>query len=221
MILKLSRLLKWLSISIIVVFAAVGITVVGMGVMSYRMYSSYDYFKQPTHDKVTRVLMEACLDHARGVLNRNKDEPLAEPKYSDGKVIAWLTEALPNIMNFDHLDVQQRIIGGEKYFTPDGWCHFIDALSSANIIEATIQRKLVSKIVVRGNPKVTGSSVTDGVYTWTLETPVSFAFTVDDASRSPAENISNEKLIVKVSRSWSQTNPDGIGISQWVTVSEK
>jgi hypothetical protein len=197
-----------------------------IGIASYRMYSSYNYLRQShQHDNhLVNDLMATCLDHdmhtffgMKGYFEQS-DTHLAEPTYSDENIVAWTTNSLTQAMNLNHLDIKQQLLKGRRYFTLDGWCHFIDALASANIIDAIVTRKLNINIVLNGTPKLTEGSVKDGVYSWTMEAPVSIVFKADDEVTTPP-NVTNETLVVRISRSPPATNRDGIGISQWVAFS--
>ena len=114
--------------------------------------------------------------------------------------------------------MKQELLAGEQYFTPYGWCEFIAALSDANIIEGTIAGKLTVRMITHGAPTITSRSVRGGVYVWMLNTPVSFTFRRDGAEVAELPDIEGQTLTVEIERSASSTNPDGIGINQWVVV---
>lgn len=174
--------------------------------------------KQIIHDKVTDSLLKTCRGHEQHVSTWDHGKPLSEPIYSDRELVAWVTAALPNIMSLDAAKIEQELLDGEKYFTPYGWCEFIAATSDAGLIDATITRKLQVRMVPHAAPKITESVARNGVYSWAVETPVSFTFTKGDVRVSDLPDIDGEMLVLRISRSSSKTNPDGIGILQWVVV---
>jgi len=210
---KLHKLAYCLLVSVASIIGLLVVLLIGDS-----LFSNYEYFKHPSQDRLSNIMITTCLHHKLTTSNRLNEQFLNEPTYSEDKIVAWLTAALPNIMTLDHSNIQQQLTDAKKYFTPDGWCHFIDALASANIIDATIERRLEVSIIPQATPKVTGSSVKDGVYTWTVETPVAFKFKCDEVGMIAPADVNNENLVVRISRSSAQTNPDGIGISQWVTI---
>ena len=179
------------------------------------LYSNYLYFKGPRHESSIDALRKICDARKNDVAVNQSAPPLTSPIYSDEKIATWLAEAVPNIMTLHHTKIVQELTDGGKYFTADGWCNFIDAMNSSNILDATISRKLQISILEHAQPKVVRSGVVDDVYKWELEVPVTIHFESHDAP--PPSDITGEVLLVKVLRSSSQMNSEGIGISQWVT----
>jgi hypothetical protein len=174
--------------------------------------------KRIIHDEVTDRVLKVCYDHQRILSAQDNSNGLDAPSYSDDKLVAWVTAALPNIISLDYATIEQELIGGERYFTPYGWCEFIAATSDAGLIDATITRKLAVRIILHAAPTITQRIARNGVYSWTVETPVSFTFKSGGMRVSDLPDVNDIKLVVRISRSSSKTNPDGIGIFQWVVV---
>lgn len=207
-----TRLVKvlFIPVSIFVVVAALA------GMRTYKIYNSYNYF-QHVHDPVSDRLMRTCLQKLNHVIDRG-NEVLTEPRYSNEQIETWLATSLPVTITFDNRDVEQIILNDENLFTPNGWCHFIDGFLSADGIALTLQHELSVKLVLDGRPTITKSGVEKGLYVWYTETPVRFEYeTTDKTAPPPPQSSRKETIITKVSRSASQSNPDGLGISEFIT----
>jgi Type-IV b secretion system, inner-membrane complex component len=178
------------------------------------IWSNYIYLTRPAAHDVTAELLRTC----HGLTD---DGFLRDSTLTDQQLADWASRSIPKIMDFDHSNIQQRLLDDKRYFTPNGWCGFIQALADANVIDATVKQKLEVHIIANGQPRVTQRMDKDGIHIRTVETPVSFTFTSSQPDALAPREINDEILIIRVSPSSSKNNPDGVGISQWVTVHTK
>lgn len=214
-----SKPLKILSFSALFLVLVIGLPLLCVTIKYIRADLRYGH---SLRDPATKQLALTCALHKERTVSNTHQPPLAEPIYSDEKIIEWLTSTLPRVMSFNHATIQQQIQVDEQFFTPDGWCSFIDALADSNVVDATISRNFDTRMVLRSTPTIKKSNVNkDGVYTWYVEMPVSIAFRSDIAGATAPPDLTDETLFVVLERSVAQTNADGIGIGQWITVGVK
>jgi len=209
---------RLLLICCLAVLAIVAFMAVVAALQTYKIRHSYNYFDHK-HDEVSDRLMRTCLGRLI-VPNNLFDHPvLSEKVLTDERVKAWLTEVLPKTFTFDETDVEQSILEDEHYFTPKGWCHFIDGLLSADKIGITILKKVSTKLRLNGAPILKGSGVESGVYAWHFEVPVILTYrsgTPDFVVRPERRAI----VTVTVARSLAGANfHDGLGISEYALTS--
>jgi hypothetical protein len=202
---------KLLFVPVVIVAVLIGGMIIVAGIRTYKIRHSFNYF-QHTHDEVSDRLMRTCLDKLTATSPMH-DKSLLEPRYPDDKLSNWLSGALPHLLTFDESNVEQRILDDERYFTPNGWCHFIDGLLSADKIGLTIAKKISTTLVVRGSPKIKKAADENGAFVWYVETPVSLEYhsAIPGIISTPSRNAT---ITTTITRSLYPTNPDGLGISE-------
>ena|ERR1700728_1431127 len=205
------KIAKLVGISVVSILVVIVLFIIRQVAYGLKYHDSY-------HDPLSVELIASCIHHKEVTHMRDNQPPLTEPLYSDEQLTEWLRAALANIVHFDSSNLKRQVLADERYFTPDGWCEFINALSGANIITATVQRKLSVDTILQGSPTITRSFRVNGTYTWLVEIPVSFKFKALAPSDGASLDIPDQKLMLRIERSLAPADVDGIGISQWVTV---
>lgn len=156
-----------------------------------------------------------CIHKAIADINNRFTPGLDEPSLSRDQIIAWARHAAQDTLDFDYKNADEKLNHAESYFTPGGWKSFLNALKDSNIVEAVKGRKMAIELIPEGEIEIKNSVVSDDVYRWYLEFPITLQFKAENGMPpSPIKSI----LVLQIERSPKSVNPDGVGIEQWVTV---
>jgi intracellular multiplication protein IcmL len=137
--------------------------------------------------------------------------PVDQPNQSDPAVLQWANQAAIAAYTYDYVNYETQLLAASKYFTPDGWEQFLDALKSANNLNAVRTKKLSLSAVAAGAPTIIDRGELNGRYSWRLSMPL--LLTYQSASELQQDSIVVTMLVV---RTETTTFSNGIGIAQFI-----
>lgn len=94
------------------------------------------------------------------------------PNTSSEAVVNWTAFALSEILTYNFNNIQERLSGASRYFTPEGWEAFREALARDDRIQGVVSGRQFVSTVLAGSPVVLREGEIEGVYTWTVRAPL-------------------------------------------------
>lgn len=141
--------------------------------------------------------------------------PLDRANMNPSALMSWATQAVSETMTFGYHDYQRRLQQASRHFTRRGWESFASALQRAKIVESVTANQQVVTAEPRSAPTIENQGVINGKYRWLLRMPLRVTYKAGSQTR-----IDNLNIALVVERVPSLENPAGVGIEQWVAVSE-
>jgi len=137
-----------------------------------------------------------------------------EPNLLPDTILRWAGKGASVAFNFDFVNYNKQIGMARPFFTTDGWQDYLGSINA--LINTIIKNQLFVNGVAVGTPVIANQGNLFGKgYVWRVQIP--FLVTYQNASTSSQRNYMVILTIVRVPTS---TNPQGIGIDQFVMVSE-
>lgn len=139
--------------------------------------------------------------------------PFDEPNLLADTLLRWASKAASTAYTFDFVNYEDEISHARPYFTDAGWSDFRSAISGT--LSTIVQNQLFVTGVVSGAPIISNQGDIPGKgYVWRIQIP--FLVTYQSANTT-----SNRRFVVVVSvvRVPTSTNPQGIGIDQFIMAS--
>lgn len=140
--------------------------------------------------------------------------PLSQPNLSTPALMSWVAQATTEVMTFGFSDYRRRLQESSRNFTKRGWESFTQALQRSRIIEVVEVNQQIITAVPRGAPILKDEGLVAGRYQWQVEIPI--VLTYRSGSKQRNSNLLITVVVVRVPRLES---PNGVGIEQWIAVS--
>ncbi len=141
--------------------------------------------------------------------------PLDRANMNPSALMSWATQSVAETMTFGYHDYQRRLQQSSRHFTRRGWESFASALQRAKIIESVTANQQVVTAEPRAAPTIENQGVFNGKYRWLLRLPLRVTYKAGSQTR-----VDNLNIALVVERVPSLENPAGVGIEQWVAVSD-
>lgn len=139
--------------------------------------------------------------------------PLSQPNLSTPALMSWVAQATTEVMTFGFNDYRRRLQESSRNFTKRGWESFTQALQRSRIIEVVEVNQQIITTVPRGAPILEDEGLVAGRYQWRVKIPL--VLTYRSGSKASNSNLSVTVVVVRVPRLES---PNGVGIEQWIAV---
>ncbi len=94
------------------------------------------------------------------------------PNTSSEAVVNWTAFALSEILTYNFNNIQARLSGASRYFTPEGWSEFNAALEREKRVQEVVAGRQFVSTVLAGAPVVVQEGEIEGVYTWIVRAPL-------------------------------------------------
>ena len=138
--------------------------------------------------------------------------PYDEPNYLPDTIIRFASKGAVLAYTFDFVHYNEQIASARPYFTDDGWNDYLRSVNT--LIQNIVQNQLFVNGVVSGQPVISNQGPLPGRgYTWRVQIP--FLVTYQSANTTTRRSFYVIITVVKVP---TATNPQGIGIDQFVMV---
>lgn len=136
--------------------------------------------------------------------------PFDEPNLLPDTIIQWASKAATAAYSFNFGDYKQQIPAVRPYFTDSGWSDYLSSLRG--LIETIVQKQLFVSSVVSGAPVISNQgTLPSRGYTWRVQIPFLVSYT-----SSGAPVVKNFLVVLTIVRVPTSTDPQGIGIDQFV-----
>lgn len=133
-----------------------------------------------------------------------------EPNLLPDTILRWASKAATLGYSFDFVNYRKQMDEVRPYFTDHGWADYQSSLSGP--LSSIVQKQLIVTSVVNGTPVISNQGPLPGIdYAWRVQIP--FLVTYQSSSSSTQQKYYVILTIVRVPTS---TNPQGIGIDQFV-----
>lgn len=138
--------------------------------------------------------------------------PYEEPNYLPDTILRFASKGAVLAYTFDFYNYNNQIASARSYFTDEGWNDYLRSVNP--LIANIVQNQLFVNSVVSGQPVISNEGPLPGRgYTWRVQIP--FLVTYQSANATTKRSFYVIVTVVKVPTS---TNPQGIGIDQFVMV---
>jgi len=135
-----------------------------------------------------------------------------EPNLLPETILRFASKAATMAYTFDLYNYQSQLAAARPYFTAAGWQDYQNSVKG--LLQTIVQSQLFAYGVVSGSPVISNQGPLPGAgYTWRVQIP--FLVTYSSASSSSTKNYYVVLTIVRVPTS---TNPQGIGVDQFLMV---
>lgn len=139
-------------------------------------------------------------------------KPFVEPNFLPDTLSRWASKAVTTAYTFDFANYEKQIELAKPYFTSLGWQDYLRSVDV--LIKTIVQNQLLVTGVVSGPPFISNQGPLPGKgQVWRIQVP--FLVTYQSANTTSKLNFIVVVTIVKVPPA---TNPQGIGIDQFVMV---
>lgn len=136
--------------------------------------------------------------------------PFEEPNLLPDTLLRWASKAASTAYTFDFVNYEQEINQARSYFTDAGWTDFRAAISG--VLSTIVQNQLFITGVVSGAPVISNQGPLPGKgYVWRVQIP--FLVTYQSANTTTTAFFI---VVVSIVRVPTSTNPQGIGIDQFI-----
>lgn len=143
--------------------------------------------------------------------------PLNEPFVSQEQLLTWASQAALASYSFNFLDYSSNLQNARKYFTPNGYNNFVNALEDSGNLQTVIQRRLVVKPVITDVPIIVKEGLVErGRYGWRIQIPMLIQYV--SASDKIEQPVLVTLLVWRVS---TLSSSQGIAIESLVTEDRK
>lgn len=140
--------------------------------------------------------------------------PLSQPNLSTPALMSWVAQAATEVMTFGFNDYRRRLQESSRNFTKRGWESFTQALQRSRIVEMVEVNQQIITAAPRGAPILQSESLVAGRYQWAVQIPL--ILTYRSGSKTSNTGLLVTVIVVRVPR---LENASGIGIEQWIAVS--
>lgn len=141
--------------------------------------------------------------------------PLSQPNLSTPALMSWVAQATTEVMTFGFNDYRRRLQESSRNFTKRGWESFTQALQRSRIIETVEVNQQMITAAPKGAPVLQSEGLVAGRYQWVVEIPL--ILTYRSGAKTQNMGLRVTVVIVRVPRLES---PNGVGIEQWVAISQ-
>lgn len=138
--------------------------------------------------------------------------PFEEPNLLSDTILRWASKAAITAYTFNFGDYNQQIQNARYYFTSDGWTDYLSSVKG--LIDTIVQKQLYVNSVVAGTPVISNQGPLPGKdYAWRIQIPFLVTYQTGNAVIS-----TNYLVILTIVRVPTSSNPEGIGIDQFVMI---
>jgi len=141
--------------------------------------------------------------------------PFEEPNLLSATLLRFASKAASTAYTFDFVNYEKEIAEARPYFTDAGWRDFRAAIEG--VVSTIVKNQLFVTGVVSGAPVISNQGDLPGMgYVWRAQIP--FLVTYQSANITTQ---SSYIVVVSIVRVPTSTNPQGIGIDQFIMVSPR
>lgn len=139
----------------------------------------------------------------------------SEPNLLADTILRWASKGATLSYNFDFLNYNRQLALARPYFTDAGWQDYLRSVNK--LITTIVANQLFVNGVVSGTPVIANQGPLPGKgYVWRIQIP--FLVTYQSANAPSQDRF---VVVVTLVRVPTEVNPQGIGIDQFVMVSQR
>lgn len=141
-------------------------------------------------------------------------DPVADSSLSvsdrlDETILNWAQQKVKSIFSYNWVDYKEVMDQSKRYFTPQGYSHYLKSLKDSGSTEFIISKKLILQVKLNGLPKILKEGSYQDKFSWQVEIPVVFTY------YGVSETIPKRATVVLlISRASKVDFEDGLAITQ-------
>lgn len=139
-------------------------------------------------------------------------ESLEDPNLNNEALLAWVQQAVVDIMTFGFNDYNKRFEYSMRYFTPEGWITFGTALQNSRLMAELVQYQQIITAIPKAPPQIVAWGYKNGRFSWDIVAPV-----IMTTRAGKNRNINAVTVVLTVVKLPTSENPRGVGIDSWVS----
>jgi intracellular multiplication protein IcmL len=101
------------------------------------------------------------------------------PPVNDTQLLVWANEATIKLYDFDYAKYREQLQQASRYFLPEAWEVYTEALAESGLLETVKQKKYIVSAVATKPPVITKQTHTQGRHLWEVEMPILVLFQSD------------------------------------------
>ena len=138
--------------------------------------------------------------------------PFEEPNLLPETLLRFASKAASLAYTFDFANYKSQIEQARPYFTDGGWADFNKAI--ARVINSVVAKKIFVSGIVSGTPVIANQGELIGQdYVWRIQVPFLVSYRSDTDTQEASFIV-----VVTLVRVPTSTNPQGVGIDQFLMV---
>lgn len=147
-------------------------------------------------------------------LTNNPSGPIIDSSLSTSDrlsetILNWASMRVKSIFSYNWVDYKEIMDHSKKYFTPQGYSHYLKSLKDSGSTESVITKKLILSVKPNGPAKILKEGSYQDKYSWQVEVPV--IFTYYGVSETIPKRAS---VVLLISRASKVDFEDGLAITQ-------
>lgn len=135
---------------------------------------------------------------------------LSDPSINDKALLAWVTGAAIEALNFGFHNTNERISAAYPYFTKVGWESFVRGMAKSNLLRTVVEKQQIVTTIPKDVATIVYRGLRNGEYVYDVQVPVVMTFRAGGVSTTEMP-----LLIITVVQVPTKVNPAGFGILQW------
>lgn len=139
-------------------------------------------------------------------------ESLEDPNLNNEALLAWVQQAVVDVLTFGFNDYNKRFEYSMRYFTPEGWVTFGTTLQTSRLMAEVVQYQQILTAIPRSPPQIIAWGYKNGRFSWDIAAPV-----IMTTRAGKNRNIAAVTVILTVVKLPTSENPRGIAIDSWVS----
>jgi len=136
---------------------------------------------------------------------------LHAPTLNTNAMLAWVDQAVTQILTFGFNDINESFAVSGYYFTDVGWQSFNVALAKSAILKNMLAQQQLMTAIPTDTPRIVFQGLRQGDYVWDIQVPIVLTIRAGGVVRSAFP-----RLTVTVVAVPTRKNPSGLGIQKWV-----
>lgn len=138
-----------------------------------------------------------------------QDVSVNEPYVNDSVVLSKAVLLAKRLNTYSYINYREELELAQRLFTHDGWKSFEQAFSKAGNLSAIIQRKLIVKPEIKGEPVIDKKQlIADYGFVWKVIVPVEIQYIAPDERNTVIKQNGNVHVFFR--RVSLKESPDGI-----------
>lgn len=148
-----------------------------------------------------------------------EESDLQNPNRTQDEIIAWSQQRATEVLSFAPANLDTKMTGVQKDFTPAGWNEYSSYLKDSKLTDMVRSQNYTVTTIVNGDTMILNSGAMAGNYHWLVELPLMVTFLHSsgvDGEAPQAVAGGNFKLILQLGRvAGAQGGVDGMAIESW------
>ncbi|MBI3441385.1 MAG: DotI/IcmL family type IV secretion protein [Proteobacteria bacterium] len=144
-----------------------------------------------------------------------EENDIQNPNRTSDEITNWSQQATAEILSFSPADYQTRLNDFKKYFLPQAWQAYADALRSSKLINRVTEEGYSIRAIVDRPPEIVSHDAVGGAYHWIVKLPVTISILIPDREGNNRNSAAERYTVFMDMARVAQGGNDGIAIQHW------